>query len=67
MSNALNSPAVKALVVDFLLTLTVSMGALSLAPTSFQDLVAATDVIAFAVFKSAIQATVRGALKWGGA
>ena len=65
MSAILSSPAVKALVVDFVLTLGVAYAALSLAPTTFQDLIAVGDVLAFAVFKSAIQATVRGVLKWG--
>lgn len=63
----LNSPAVKALVTDFVLTLTVALSALAVAPASFQDLILAGDVVAFAVFKSAAQALVRGVLKWASA
>ena len=64
ISLALSSPAVKALVADFVMTLGISYGALAIAPANFQELVVAGDVLAFAVFKSATQAVARAVLKW---
>jgi hypothetical protein len=64
---AVNSPAVKALVADFVMTLGIAYGALALAPATFQDIVAVGDVLAFAVFKSAAQALARATLKWANA
>lgn len=64
MTPILNSPSLKALAQDFILTLGVAYGALAISPANFQDLFAAGDVLAFAVFKSAIQAIVKATLKW---
>lgn len=64
LRDTLNSPSIKALTTDFILTLTLSMGVLSVAPASFQELVGVGDVLAFAVFKAGLQATARGILKW---
>ena len=61
---ALNSASAKALVADFVMTLGISYGALALAPASFQDVILASDILAFAVFKSAGQAIARATLKW---
>lgn len=62
--DALNTPAVKALVADFVMTLGVAYGALAIAPATLQDVIVAGDVLAFAVFKSAIQAVARATIKW---
>ena len=67
LRTTLNTPAVKALVTDFILTLTLSMGVLSIAPASFQELIGIGDVLAFAVFKAGLQAGARGILKWASA
>lgn len=60
----LNSPAFKAFVADFLVTLAATLAALQFAPTSIQTVIDGYMVVAFAVLKSGVQAAYKAGLKW---
>lgn len=64
MIATLNTPAVKALVADFLMTFAATLGFLNVAPASLRDLVALNSVFAFAAIKAGGQAAFRAVLKW---
>lgn len=60
----LNSPAIKAFVADFLVTLSASVVLLQFAPTNIREAIDGLSVLGFAAARAGAVAGYRAALKW---